>query len=226
MKTFLALGQSNCHWLGPGGDWPSSSVVAWNNMNNRSDLLYMGTSFVSCNYGSFPFRTSSNGGPANNAAYHACAAIAAETGESIRLIMSAFDGRPISDWFDGTARGPGYSRLQAVMALAGVTQFDGVMFAQSEADDGNAAAYLPKFDGLVSTMESDGIITGITPFIVTTPTVLSLSITGVIRGIGLRGGRFGLADFAHLPRYDTRHYSGSAAAIGGAMYAKLILERL
>lgn len=223
MKTFLLMGQSNAEGRGAGGIWQFSNYLScWNNQSGRDDALNLGDAFLPPEYGEMPFRVDTN-----NFMPHACEAIHRELNEPIRFVIVAKGGIPISEWTDGTARGPMYDRLVAVSTAAGVTSYDGFFWHQGESDNGISGAYAAKWSALLGFLETDGFITASTPVVMGTPLPTISSITPVIRSIADADSRIALADIAHLTHLsDNLHFDGPSAYPAGRIYAAGYLSLL
>lgn len=226
MKTFLAMGQSHVAGAGLGGIWDiPCNVQAWNSVGD-SDSASMGLGSV---WISAPPINSAPFNNKNNLMAHAVRYLAAELAETIRLSVIARSGTEIGQWMDAAGNpGPMYIRMVNVLAAAGITTVDGLLWHQGEADSlaGTASTYAAKFGSLLARMESDGYITGSTPVVIGELNLLHTAMNSVLRSIASQNARIGIADIStfRLNGGGDNHFSGPSCARAGLEYAKEYLK--
>lgn len=220
-KTILAMGQSNCVGITPGGVWNiPASVKAWNCTPNNANLTGLGNAFVTP---SGPAVAPFNNG--NNMMVHACRYLSAEFGEDINLILVAFEGKSISWWMNNAGvTGPMYARMAAVLAAAGVSKVDAFMWHQGEADNLAPANYATSWGNLLSRMTTDGYIDADTPIVLGETIIQNTPINTVLRGIADADARVGIADIAGFPLADDLHFCGPSYVRAGLEYAREMMK--
>lgn len=220
-KTILAMGQSNCVGITPGGVWGiPSSVKVWNCTGNTTAMTGLGNAFVTANQAAAPFY---NGG--NNMMVHCCRYLAEEFGEEINLIIVASAGKSISWWVDGAGTtGALYARMEAVLAAAGVAKVDAFLWHQGEADNAAPTGYPAAWGQLLNRMTTDGYIDAETPIVLGETIVQNTPINAVLRGIADADPRIGIADISTFPLAPDLHFSGPSYVRAGLEYAREMMK--
>ena len=217
MITILAMGQSNALGYDDGPDFSDSSVEVWNCENNVETLANIGTAWVPMAKGSRPFRAGNYG----NMSAYAAKIIAKISGEPVRLILVAVDGRSIDKWVNASnIVGPIYARMQSVLSAAGVdAPVDHFMWMQGEQDDATANTYATRWGYMISRLTSNGVIDASTNIIIGETSPYFSSIVTVLRG--LSGGKVKVIANSGMPRItDNSHFTGQSLYEAGRQLAR------
>lgn len=210
------MGQSNAEYHGAGGEWGiSDNVFAWDNLNGLNSLLDIGKGFYPAAYGVRPFRPG-----CNNQFAHAAELLSRRTGRQVRLILIAKGSTSIVSWSENGVRGRMYSRMQAVLAAAGVAKVDAFLWHQGETDNhsGRHIPYASHFAGLLGFLAADGILPWGAPVVIGSVEPSRVNINPVLASIAAASPCIGLAEVGVLPTFDGTHFSGETARPAGALY--------
>lgn len=220
MITVLAMGQSNAVGRNTGGRQAFSSLLTcWNNENDiDSASVNLGSAFVAADIGQFPFDDG-----CNNLMIQTCNLLARATGENVRVILVAMGGKPIASWATSSgAAGAMYTRTEAVLAAAGVSSVDLVLWQQGVTDDnaGTTGTYVASWGHLLSNLQSDGYITSTTPIVVGLEAKDYKTVNSILVSISNADSRVGLAKIAGFGTDDGTHFLGEECINIGMEYLR------
>lgn len=224
MITVLAMGQSNAVGRNTGGrEAFSSALTCWNNENDiDSGTTNIGTAFVAADVSTRPFTDN-----CNNMLIQACNLLARASGEDVRVILVAMGGKRIDSWATSTGTtGAMYTRTRNVLAAAGVTAVDLVLWHQGESDDnaGTTGTYAASWGHLLDNLESHGHITATTPIVMGLTAKDFLDINPVLVSIAASDSRVGLAKISGFATDDDVHFLGEEAINIGMEYLRALNE--
>lgn len=211
---FAATGQSNCVGRGAGGSTSISSLVkVWNNKNERDDLNYLGSGWVTPDLDSDPFV---NG--RNNMMLHFANQVALDTGEQVRLVIVAKGALDIAEWYSASQTQAMYNRLRAVLNQANVSALDAFLWHQGESDGStNAQTYIGRFGSIMSSLRSEGFIGYGTPVLVG-ETASGQTINATLNYMAKLSPYLDCANLDGLATTDGTHFTGSSLVAAGAEY--------
>ncbi|MBX4921007.1 hypothetical protein HJA76_15045 [Rhizobium bangladeshense] len=220
--TILAMGQSNALGNQAGGlTTPFANVTVWNNQNDIETLANLGTAFITPVLGAVPFNTAA--GPINNMMVHAAKVIAKVAGRPVRLILVAEGGISIDKWINASnVKGPMYTRMQAVLAAAGIsTPVDIFLWHQGEADNATSGTYQTRWNNLITALTTDGVINSGTAIAVGETALQYTNINPVLKTIADADARVGLARLSNLNLAgDNTHFLGTSLVRAGTIMAR------
>lgn len=223
MKTILAMGQSNAVGRGTAGAFSiDPGVLVWNNANDRSDQLQLGTQFVAPNRAAPPFVNN-----CNNMFVQAANYLARELDDDVRLIIVARGSQNISQWMNEVgAAGPMYTRMRAVTQAAGIASVDAFWWHQGEEDNNAPQQYATKWQHLLNAMKGVGIINDGTPIVVGETSPINPAINTILEGLAGSDARCGFARLRNLPITDRVHFSGAGLVQAGWQFARETMKLL
>ncbi|TCU25278.1 sialate O-acetylesterase [Rhizobium laguerreae] len=220
--TILAMGQSNALGNQAGGlTTPFANVTVWNNQNDIETLANLGTAFIAPVLGAVPFNTAA--GPINNMMVHAAKVIAKIAGRPVRLVLVAEGGVSIDKWINAAnVKGPLYTRMQAVLAAAGISSpVDVVLWHQGEADNASSGTYQTRWNNLVTALTTDGVINAGTAIAVGETARQYTAINAVLKLIADADARAGIGRLANLNTAgDNIHFLGTSLVRAGTIMAR------
>jgi hypothetical protein len=219
MITILAMGQSNALGNQAGGpDFSSPSVPVWNSQGDIDTLVNLGTAWVPMQIGQQPFNTA---GAINNMMAHAANWIEITSGDTVRLILIAMGSQSIDKWTNSSGtRGALYSRMQAVLAAAGVTTpVDVLLWHQGEADNATSGTYAARWSATLSNLTTDGVIDGGTRIALGETSPSSANVLPVLRSLASASTK--VACLSVLPcAADNIHFTGASLSESGRLLAE------
>lgn len=162
-KTILCMGQSNAVGRTGATLITNERVTFWNNENDRTDTVNPGTAWVAGDVAQRPFVGGKGSFLASVGAY---LARLKDPDEAVRVILVATGSQSISAWHNGSSAGAMYSRMQAVLAAAGVAQVDALLWHQGESDEATHATYVTRWNALIARLQLNGHINEHTPIVV------------------------------------------------------------
>lgn len=217
MKTILAMGQSNALGFGGPSLVNNGRVTVWNNENNVTVIGDVGSAFVTPNVAGNPF-SAGNG----NFLASAGSFISDMIDEDVRIVLVATGGQPIEKWAKFPTPGIMWLRMKAILAAAGVTKVDALLWHQGESDDalGTTANYEVAFQALLANLETDGYISRATPVIIGECSWKWPTINSVMHHIVRNDPRISLVRSGAFYTSDGTHFTEAMTSIVAAAYAR------
>lgn len=199
-KYILCMGQSNA--IGRTGPTVVDNEMSqiWNNQNDITTTANVGNAWVDTfNVNAAPFV---GGKGSFLASVGAFLGRLGTPNELHRMILVATGGLSIDQWHNGTSAGAMYARMVAVLAAAGVTKVDALLWHQGEQDEATYTTYVSRFNALLARLQSDGYIDANTPVVVGETTWANPNINGALRSLTAN------------PRIACAHIGGFTASDG------------